>query len=114
LPDTQERATRGAGSAGRAVSFCAEREARHLPDTKPTGRARVRKLSAEVANRPGVKPRARLRSFAVVGDRPIHRASGARIITTLLSVLEQTRGRYGLRTMREAGGLANAVTIKPL
>jgi len=37
--------------------------------------------------------------------------SGARLMTTLLSVLEQTGGRYGLQTMCEAGGLANATIM---
>jgi acetyl-CoA acyltransferase len=41
-------------------------------------------------------------------------ASGARLSTTLLSVLEQTGGRYGLQTMCEAGGLANATIIERL
>jgi acetyl-CoA acetyltransferase family protein len=41
-------------------------------------------------------------------------ASGARLMTTLLSVLEQTGGRYGLQTMCEAGGLANATIIERL
>lgn len=41
-------------------------------------------------------------------------ASGARLTTTLLGVLEQTGGRYGLQTMCEAGGLANAMIIDRL
>ena len=41
-------------------------------------------------------------------------ASGARLATTLLSVLEQTGGRYGLQTMCEAGGTANATIIERL
>ncbi|TCK00919.1 thiolase family protein [Nocardia alba] len=41
-------------------------------------------------------------------------ASGARITATLLSVLEQTGGRYGLQTICEAGGLANAMIIERL
>ena len=41
-------------------------------------------------------------------------ASGARLMTTLLGVLEQTGGRYGLQTMCEAGGLANATIIERL
>ncbi|WP_116952705.1 thiolase family protein [Jiangella endophytica] len=41
-------------------------------------------------------------------------ASGARLTTTLLSVLEQTGGRYGLQTMCEAGGLANATIVERL
>lgn len=39
-------------------------------------------------------------------------ASGGRLMTTLVSVLEQTGGRYGLQTMCEAGGLANATIIE--
>jgi acetyl-CoA acyltransferase len=41
-------------------------------------------------------------------------ASGARIMTTLINHLEQTRGRYGLQTMCEAGGMANATIIERL
>jgi acetyl-CoA acyltransferase len=41
-------------------------------------------------------------------------ASGARLMTTLLSVLEHTGGRYGLQVMCEAGGLANATIIERL
>jgi acetyl-CoA acyltransferase len=40
--------------------------------------------------------------------------SGARLMTTLLSVLDQTGGRYGLQVMCEAGGLANATVIERL
>ena len=39
-------------------------------------------------------------------------ASGARLLTTLVNVLEQTGGRFGLQTMCEAGGLANATIIE--
>ena len=38
--------------------------------------------------------------------------SGARLMTTLLNILEQTGGRYGLEVMCEAGGLANATIIE--
>jgi acetyl-CoA acyltransferase len=41
-------------------------------------------------------------------------ASGARLMTTLLGVLESTGGRYGLQVMCEAGGLANATIIERL
>ena len=41
-------------------------------------------------------------------------ASGARLATTLLNVLERTGGRYGLQTMCEAGGTANATIIERL
>ena len=39
-------------------------------------------------------------------------ASGARLMTTLLNTLEQEGGRYGLQTMCEGGGLANATIIE--
>lgn len=41
-------------------------------------------------------------------------ASGARLATGLLGVLERTGGRYGLQTMCEAGGTANATIIERL
>jgi acetyl-CoA acyltransferase len=41
-------------------------------------------------------------------------ASGARLMTTLLSELERTGGRYGLQTMCEGGGMANATIIERL
>jgi acetyl-CoA acetyltransferase len=41
-------------------------------------------------------------------------ASGCRLLTTLLGELEATRGRYGLQTMCEAGGMANAMIVERL
>ncbi|MHB8379319.1 MAG: thiolase family protein [Acidimicrobiales bacterium] len=41
-------------------------------------------------------------------------ASGAKLCATLLNELERTGGRYGLLTMCEGGGLANATTIERL
>jgi len=41
-------------------------------------------------------------------------ASGARLMTTLLHELERTGGRYGLQTMCEGGGMANATIIERL
>jgi acetyl-CoA acetyltransferase family protein len=40
--------------------------------------------------------------------------SGARLMTTLLHELERTNGRFGLQTMCEGGGMANAVIIERL
>jgi acetyl-CoA acyltransferase len=40
--------------------------------------------------------------------------SGARLMTTMVNALEQTNGRYGLQTMCEAGGMANATIIERL
>ena len=41
-------------------------------------------------------------------------ASGAKLMATLLCELERTGGRYGLQTMCEGGGLANATIIERL
>jgi acetyl-CoA acyltransferase len=41
-------------------------------------------------------------------------ASGARLMTGLLNVLEQRGARYGLQTMCEGGGMANATVIERL
>lgn len=139
------------------------------------GSAAVLVTSEEAAARLGLKPRARVHSFAVVGDDPILMltgiipatkkvldraglslgdidafevneafasvvlawqaetgadlakvnvnggaiaighplgASGARLATSLLNVLEQQDGRFGLQVMCEAGGLANATIIE--
>lgn len=139
------------------------------------GAAAVLVTSHDAATRLGLRPRARVHSFAVVGDDPIlmltgiipatHKVlaraglhigdidafevneafasvvlawqaetdadlgkvninggaiavghplggSGARLTTTLLNVLEQTGGRFGLQVMCEAGGLANATIIE--
>jgi acetyl-CoA acetyltransferase family protein len=40
--------------------------------------------------------------------------SGARLMTTLLNTLERTGGRWGLQTMCEGGGMANATVIERL
>jgi len=39
-------------------------------------------------------------------------ASGAKLMATMLNELERTRSRYGLQTMCEGGGLANATIIE--
>jgi acetyl-CoA acetyltransferase family protein len=39
-------------------------------------------------------------------------ASGARLMTSMLAGLESTGGRYGLQSMCEAGGMANATIIE--
>ena len=41
-------------------------------------------------------------------------ASGTRLLGTLLATLEATGGRYGLQTMCEGGGMANATIIERL
>ena len=39
-------------------------------------------------------------------------ASGARLMTTLVHELQRSGGRYGLQTMCEGGGMANATLIE--
>ena len=41
-------------------------------------------------------------------------ATGVRLMTTLLNELERTCGRWGLQTMCEGGGMANATIIERL
>ena len=41
-------------------------------------------------------------------------ASGTKLIATLLNELERTNGRYGMVTMCEGGGMANATIIERL
>ena len=41
-------------------------------------------------------------------------ASGAKLMATLVNELERTGGRYGLLTMCEGGGMANATIIERL
>jgi acetyl-CoA acetyltransferase len=40
--------------------------------------------------------------------------SGTKLLATLVNELERTGGRYGLQTMCEGGGLANATIIERL
>jgi acetyl-CoA acyltransferase len=148
-------------------------------NSSPTndGSAALLVTSSEIARELGLTPKARLRSFAVVGDDPITMltgvipatkkvldragldisdidlfevneafssvvlawqretgveldkvnvnggaiaighplgASGARIATTLVNAMQQRGARYGLQTMCEAGGLANAMVLEAL
>jgi acetyl-CoA acyltransferase len=41
-------------------------------------------------------------------------SSGTKLLTTLLHELERSGGRYGLQTMCEGGGMANALIIERL
>ena len=174
--------------AGLRLAFQDERWGERFPqiDWKVTagnsspvndGAAALLVTSEDAATRLGLRPRARVHSFAVAGDDPVYMltgiipatakvlaraglgiddidafevneafasvvlawqaetgasldkvnvnggaiaighplgASGARLATTLLNVLEQRGGRYGLQVMCEAGGLANATIIERL
>ncbi|MFN2526344.1 MAG: acetyl-CoA C-acyltransferase [Actinomycetota bacterium] len=54
-----------------------------------------------------------VRGGAIALGHPLG-ASGARLMTTLLHILEQKGGRLGLQTMCEGGGLSNATIIERL
>lgn len=58
---------------------------------------------------------ARLNPFggAIALGHPLG-ASGARLLTTMLTSLETSGGRYGLQTMCENGGMANALVVERL
>jgi len=62
---------------------------------------------------PADEDRVNPRGGAIALGHPLG-ASGGRLLTTLLAHLETTRGRYGLQTMCEAGGMANATVIERL
>ncbi len=57
--------------------------------------------------------RVNVRGGAIAIGHPLG-ASGARIMTTLLHALEDRGGRFGLQTMCEAGGQANATIVERL
>ena len=54
-----------------------------------------------------------VRGGAIALGHPLG-ASGTRLMTTLVNALEQRGARYGLQTMCEGGGLANATIIERL
>jgi acetyl-CoA acyltransferase len=61
----------------------------------------------------GILARTNVNGGAIAIGHPLG-ASGARIMTTLVNALEQRGGRYGLQTMCEGGGMANATVIERL
>ena len=62
---------------------------------------------------PAEEDRVNPRGGAIALGHPLG-ASGCRLLTTLLAHLEATGGRYGLQTMCEAGGMANAMIVERL
>jgi acetyl-CoA acyltransferase len=62
---------------------------------------------------PADEDRVNPRGGAIALGHPLG-ASGGRLLTTLLAHLDATRGRYGLQTMCEAGGMANAMIVERL
>jgi acetyl-CoA acyltransferase len=61
----------------------------------------------------GILERTNVNGGAIAIGHPLG-ASGARIMTTLVNALGQRGGRYGLQTMCEGGGMANATIIERL
>ncbi|HEU4750485.1 MAG TPA: thiolase family protein [Acidimicrobiia bacterium] len=59
----------------------------------------------------GLWERTNVNGGAIALGHPLG-ASGARLLTTLVYELERTGGRYGLQTMCEGGGMANAMIIE--
>jgi acetyl-CoA acyltransferase len=57
--------------------------------------------------------RLNVRGGAIALGHPLG-ASGTRLLTTLLHALEASGGQYGLQTMCEAGGMANAFIVERL
>jgi acetyl-CoA acyltransferase len=50
---------------------------------------------------------------AIANGHPLG-ASGVKLVATLLNVLDHIDGRYGLQTMCEGGGMANATIVERL
>jgi acetyl-CoA acyltransferase len=90
-------------------------------------------MSEEKAADLGLRPRPRFHAFAVSGSDPLLMltgvipatekvlrrsrlsiGSGTKLMATLLNYLEATGGRYGLQTMCEGRGMANATIIERL
>lgn len=57
--------------------------------------------------------RVNINGGAIANGHPLG-ASGAKLTATLMNVLEQTDSRYGLQTMCEGGGMANATIFERL
>lgn len=68
---------------------------------------------AWLAEHPIDEARLNPRGGAIALGHPLG-ASGCRLMTTLINHLEQTGGRFGLQTMCEAGGMANASIVEVL
>jgi acetyl-CoA acyltransferase len=77
----------------------------HDDDPKPT-LTRAHDAGADLA-------KTNVNGGAIAIGHPLG-AGGARIMTTPVNALQQRGGRYGLQTMCEGGGMANATIIERL
>ncbi len=66
---------------------------------------------AWAAEHPADPERVNVNGGAIALGHPLG-CSGARLTATLLCELERSRGRYGLQTMCEGGGMANALVLE--
>ncbi len=69
-------------------------------------------LAWEKEHKPDME-RVNINGGAIALGHPLG-CSGARLMTTMLNELERSGGRYGLQTMCEGGGMANATIIERL
>jgi hypothetical protein len=86
------------------VSIPSRRERKTIPSTVKQTLAWAHDTGADLA-------KTNVKGGAIAIGHPLG-ASGARIMTTLVNALEQRGGRYGLQTMCEGGGMANATIIE--
>jgi acetyl-CoA acyltransferase len=85
----------------------------HADSDRPISRVAERRAVAWAHDTGADLAKANVNGGAIVIGHPLG-ASGARIMTTLVDALEQRGGRYGLQTMCEGGGMANATIIERL
>jgi acetyl-CoA acyltransferase len=97
--------------------FCTPKEITPMPNVSrpphsmsPVASAWAKDVGGEQKD---ILARTNVNGGAIAIGHPLG-ASGARIMTTLVNALEQRGGRYGLQTMCEGGGMANATIIERL
>jgi Thiolase, C-terminal domain len=96
-----------AGEQPGVDEFGQSRRSRRLGDANPAGEVvEPRETGANLA-------KTNVNGGAIAIGHPLG-ASGARIMTTLVNALEQRGGQYGLQTMCEGGGMANATIVERL
>ena len=101
--DPGDRAGPRAGRAHRWPTSTRSRSTRRSP----------RSIGAWLAETGADPARVNPRGGAIALGHPLG-GSGARLMTTLVHHLQQTGGRWGLQTMCEGGGMANATVLERL
>jgi acetyl-CoA acyltransferase len=85
----------------------------HADSDRPVSRVAEHLALAWAADTGADLAKTNVNAGAIAIGHPLG-ASGARIMTTLVNALEQRGARYGLQTMCEGGGMANATIIERL